>query len=322
METKVRMLIDNIIELYSNLNGKVINIHNEIKDKINPCIEISADFTKISTPNFNFDKKQIFLSEYYLNFLWIYTYFSFVYQEKSNEIQIKCPEIEVLPVSDKTVRKLLDVYKYLDKMIEKYSEWPKNIPSPNDQDIANDTDDGFWVSRTNSIFRYAVVFLLYHELGHFVLNHFEEAVLLKKIKNNQINESSEIRSRIIIAETEADNFALGLMLDIHDNDNEKVNKSYGIMTALCSSLFLLKTVEHLESNYRPSMHDRISRAMQTLADNYVLDLDYFYHYSSQMIMLFLNNFNIDLCDYNAKDDLKGYFNNLLNFLDEIISKIE
>jgi len=82
-------------------------------------------------------------------------------------------------------------------------------------------------------------------------------------------------------------------------------------------LFLITKLDEIKQNYHPDIHERINRALAKLEDNYVYHIDYFYHLSSQMIMLTLEKSNIKIPSYNAGNDLKGFFYYLLEFVDKI-----
>jgi hypothetical protein len=140
----------------------------------------------------------------------------------------------------------------------------------------------------------------------------------KMKEEGEYEPSAEELAPIIAAETEADNFAISIILKDYDDSDKKINIAFGIVTSFCSMLFAVHSIIAINGIFHPSTHERIRRALQVIEDRGVEKPDYFYHYASQVMMLVLDDFGIDLSNYDASDRVIEYFYYLLDEVDKYI----
>ena len=100
---------------------------------------------------------------------------------------------------------------------------------------------------TNKISINALVFILYHELGHSFYGRVYDIDDIKRY------------------EQDADNFAVDLMKDPNE-DNTFFSANFGIVVALCSNLFLHPTPLKLSSDSHPDTDVRILNAIDRIVE--------------------------------------------------------
>ena len=125
-------------------------------------------------------------------------------------------------------------------------DWDLLLPNPNPTSRMIDSEVVYcWY--TNHISINALVFILYHELGHSIYGRVYDV---------------DDRKRY---EQDADNFAVDLMKDPNGNNNF-FSANFGIVVALCSNLFLLRNPLKLSSDSHPDTDVRILNAIDRIAD--------------------------------------------------------
>jgi len=301
--TPIRNVVGNVVDKFKNLNPSIIAVHEQMKGRFDSRLCIDPTPTAFYAPRANFKKRIIEVSETFLNFLWAFCYFALVYQESANALLKANPMATHLPASSPEMQQakvLLDFAKQLRTV--GYVEWPSCAISPLfSGHPTNDIED--FALKTNGLFSTAVTCLLLHEVGHFSLGH-EEACRLKGVveKNKELDRTYEPSDNelepIVSAETEADNFALDLVLRTSDDELTKLNNSYGAVLAFCSMLFSTNTVKGVTQQFHPNIHDRVFRTIQKAEDIEVKNVGYFPHFACQAMMLLLdqNGYTLPSCD--------------------------
>ncbi len=319
--TPIRSLTGNIVHKYHHFNKDVEDLHISLKGILHPNICIDPNLSKFYGPKVILPKNQICVSETFLNYLWAFIYFSFTYQEKSNDLLLANPSSVYLPMTTPeliTAKRFLDYSKSL--VINGFSPWPSNLISPKFSGTpSNDVED--FALKTNGIFSTVTTLLFMHEIGHVYLNHGEEAKKKSALKSKmsidrQYIPNDEELSSIIIAETEADNFALDLILKSYDDELLSLNNAYGVTCCFSSLLFCIKTLKGISQIYHPNLHDRLLRAIQRIDDLQIKERGYFAHFAGQCLMLLLDSNNISLDSYDAGTDEFGYLLRVLEKVDE------
>ena len=325
MTTPVMALRMNILRKFEGINSAVSALHKELEGEINGDIFVDPDLSKFYGPRFAFSTKTISVSETFLNYLWCFTFFSIAFQEKTNELLSINPDAGFLPNSPGINNDIYRMKDYCQRIaMDGYVEWPEGLPSP---DFVGEptTESEIFIGHANSIFTIAITFMFLHELGHFVCNHQKLAEEERGIKVRMLMDrtyfpdSSEL-APIIIAETEADCFALSTVLKDHDSRDLKINVSFGIIVSFCSMFFAVRDIESIGGTFHPSTHERVSRALQTVKDRQVENKDYFYHFAGQIIGLVLDDFDVVLDSYDAGDQVEDYFESVLNQLDQFVQE--
>lgn len=147
-------------------------------------------------------------------------------------------------------------------------------------------------SKVNAIYCYAVVFILNHEISHFVLNHLD------------VSKKEEV---------EADECAFWtLFSDV--NENQKVSAMIGTLSALCSLMFFNEKLDGDEQH--PEEHKRVLSALQIVKYEYP-------HYIGFVVKLFemwayhfghIDNFK---SLKEETEDIEEYFDRILEYFDSL-----
>ena len=317
--TPIRNVVGNCIGKFKSLNPDVVAVQEQLKRNFDPCIYIDPTPSAFYAPRVDYNKKKIEVAETFLNFLWAFTYFAFVYQESANDLLKTNPSATHLLVTSpemQNAKALLDFCR--DLRVGGYSSWPNGVISPLfSGQPTNDVED--YALKTNGLFSTAVACLLLHEVGHLSLGHETECRLKEEIEHRMEEErtykpSDDELEPIISAETEADNFALNLVLRLSDEELTKLNNSYGTVIAFCSMLFCTKTVRGVKQQFHPNLHDRVFRAVQRVEGIEVKNEGYFPHFACQAMMLMLDKDGYSLPSYDAGVDPMKY---LIETLEEV-----
>jgi hypothetical protein len=168
-------------------------------------------------------KKKIALHETFLSYMWIICYSVWIlYDEavaKPIQKQQSGPGINV--IDEEAIRSAQELLDYGKSLIGKYLPWEKaRLPNPEEYSIAED----FYITRANSLFGFAINFILCHEYAHVEKRHHDQAALANSQQRKQF-------------EREADNRAIELTLKGRNGENDK-SVELGILMGLSALLFL------------------------------------------------------------------------------------
>ena len=168
------------------------------------------------------EKGIINLHETYLSYIWIVCYYFFVLHEERLVIPdrinrglliFRQPNLQLVDDAEK-------LFDYGKSLIILYYSWDKNN-LPNPELFNENTNEGWYILRTNDLFVEVLNFILYHETAHAEFEH------IKKVKdlNNEEQKNLEI---------EADSRAINLILSSNRNRNMS---ELAIIIGLASMLF-------------------------------------------------------------------------------------
>lgn len=322
--TPVRILDNHIIEKFNKINNEGISQQNSMKDANNPSIEIDENLSAFYGPKVNLSTNIISISESFLNYLWAFIYFSFAYQEKSNEKLIRNSKATHIVMDSLVLSESLVMMKFARSIVrDGYSEWPDSPvrPRPN---LSPQNELEEFILKTNGLYSTAVTCLLMHEVAHIFYNHDFVAQERMRIENHLgMNEDIDIvenlTMELIVAETEADNYSLSFLLRESDSELIKLNNSYGVISAFVAMCYAVKTLKGLMQIYHPNLHERVFRVIQKIVDINCKDEQYFAHYASQTLMLLLDQNDISLASYDATNDTVQYLKTILDKIDMSIS---
>ncbi|GHV27599.1 hypothetical protein AGMMS4952_09570 [Spirochaetia bacterium] len=314
--TPIRYLMDHVDEKFKCINK------TGVTPALCVCEDIGIPLSDSFTLKVNITSNEIFLSETFLNYLWAFTFFSFVYQEKSNEYLLGNPTAICLPMDSELLKQALRLKSFCkDIVYHGFTAWPKDTIFPHFHGEPSDEIEYFEV-RTNGLFSTAIAFLLMHEVGHIVLKHMpicdKKTDIEKKIKYEAYKPSDGDLEPIISAESDADNFAFDVLLKLTDSDDIKLNNSYGVASACVASLFCIKTLWGVKSKFHQASHNRLLHSIQKINLLGVKEKKYFAHYASQSLMLFLDQNGKYLTNYDAGQDEYGF---LLDTMDQVDNAI-
>ncbi|MCC5941011.1 MAG: hypothetical protein JJU37_05665 [Balneolaceae bacterium] len=247
----VRVLQHNIFHQFESTNPTFLELSRQIiKTKgLKPGIayhsneypilhEVDGHFGQ--TPYVNSEKK-IAIHEVFLSYIYCVSYSLIVLYDEAvaKPMRNQVAESFLYKVDEEKIDKAEELFKYGISLITLFSDWDKErLPNPE----YYDSQDTFYIERANSIFLFAINFILCHEFAHVEKEHID------KIKKG-ISKVSHIKDY----EKEADDRAIDLML-LGVNDHTRSSVQVGILAGLCSMLFFKKETTN---STHPDTDDRI-----------------------------------------------------------------
>ncbi|MBS1595794.1 MAG: hypothetical protein JST90_15890 [Bacteroidetes bacterium] len=194
-------------------------------------------------------KKKIHIHETFLSYVWCVSYSLWILYDKAvaEPSQNKHAGNEVNKIDNVRIDKAFELFAYAKSLIKVYTPWDK-IDLPNPEEYSE--DEAFYVERANSLFVYAMGFILYHEFAHVEKKHFE-----------RIKQGENTPKHRLAHEREADQRAIELMLQGAEGE-KRTSMLLGTLIGLCCLLYFKKETT---SQSHPDTDDRIH--------NYLLQLN-------------------------------------------------
>lgn len=201
-------------------------------------------------PYINFDK-EINIHETFLSYLWIISY-SLVVTYWEYDPSINKSEEEVL--NSEYIKNANKLLEYGISLLRGFSKWDYNLPNPERVD-AEDIKLQEYIEKTNGMFLYAVLFILFHEISHVKLKHIEYGEEFYK------KYYSSVPDKVVKKmEYEADEKAFEL-INRSIRDDNKLTIQIGSIIAMCSLLILSK---NYRSETHPDNHERLFTALENM----------------------------------------------------------
>jgi Peptidase U49 len=189
------------------------------------------------------------LHETFLSYVWINCYYFFILHEEGFAIPDhirrgapvhKSQNIQLLKEAE-------ELFNYGKSLIVGFVEWDK-VNFPNPEYFDEETEEGWYILRTNDLFVEVLNFILYHETAHAELEH------IKKIKSENLSDSE-----VKLLEIEADTRAVELIISNIRNRNMT---ELAIAIGLASMLFFKNTLGG--GKRHPNLDQRIENAVTLL----------------------------------------------------------
>ena len=177
---------------------------------------------------------QMTYNECFLCYLWCMCYYGLVSYEKAVVIHQQNKRNGTNEEIDKSAICIAEkAHQYAMSMVKYYSEWPSEIPTPQDHDNNED------VNYTNQLFLYAINYIMCHETAHIVLSH----------KEGIVGEES------FCQELDADMWAFKAILTPPYKDSE-LTVQMGILMGLCS--MIMSSPRTTDGQTHPSSFKRLN----------------------------------------------------------------
>ncbi len=257
----VRVLDHNIIYLFENtypgfLTKLITAVTSSgLKPELKKyCLEEAIKFSnkdfKNQTPFVGHDKK-IVLHETFLSFLWIYCFSIMVVYDEGIQKPLQNKTFNPTNPLPPIANEALQLFDYGLSLIDIFTPWDKNLPNPEEYDDSK----AFYIERANSVFLYALNFILCHELGHVILGHIDDSIQAhKKGLNIPFNKKKQY-------EYAADKYAIDLLLIGRENPIFKKIIEFGLIAGFTSLIFLSS---ELTNKNHPDSDERIKIALESL----------------------------------------------------------
>jgi hypothetical protein len=249
MDTPISILQNNICDHFENIRPETLEmLKKDVGDlKIDPGIEYDLEKIAIKNqyvkPYASLGRKKICIHEVFLSYLWSICYFFFVVNEHVQMKMIKNEWNGYLEFNESVLINALKLFKWAISLNDKYSEWDINLPNPQNPPSE---EEKYICGKVNKIYLDAVVFILFHEYAHIVLDH--------KNKMNQIPQKE--------LEVEADNYALESIILNSDDETYKLNTGVGLTIAVLSLFYLKNSLRNITSNTHPDLDIRVQSIIE------------------------------------------------------------
>jgi hypothetical protein len=188
------------------------------------------------------DKGRINLHESFLSYVWIVCYYFFVLHEEELAIPdcIKRDLPTPKPRNPKLISKAKELFDYGKSLITLFSPWDKDY-FPNPEHFDEQTDEGYYIHRSNDLYVEVLNFIMYHEMAHAEFEH--------------INKTSDKDNKSL--ELEADTRAIELILYSCRNRNAS---ELAIIIGISSMLFFNNTLDGGKTH--PNIDTRLENAIK------------------------------------------------------------
>lgn len=217
------------------------NIENKILIEIN--LEPIVNKYNIQPAFIKASDKIIRINEIFLAFLWILCYsFLVIYDEVVSKFALNLHRGKNLMIDNNKKDEAFVLFNYGLSLINKYSQWDKKLPNPEEYDNSNES-----IEQANALFEYAVAFILAHEFAHIKHGHLDMLSLRTKPPK--------------YIEYEADEEASDLLINTISCEKDKAKMGFGLIVATTSSLFINNM---LMSSSHPAPDERLKIIMEKL----------------------------------------------------------
>ena len=246
--------------LKHNLTHRLVDRNEELIKSLQTNSSLENSITYHVTPRALINKQtpyiddngMINIHETFMSYIWTISFSMFVLYEEGMAIpdQIK----RNIPTHKKQNLELIEIAKelfdYSKSLIRVYSKWDMNY-FPNPEFYDEDTEEGWYILRTNDLYVEIMNFILYHEIAHAELEHIQK-INIAKLDNNSIK----------LLEIEADTRAINLMLE---NCRSLKVTEMSIIIGLASMIFCNRDLNGGEKH--PDIDVRIENAINIIKPN-------------------------------------------------------
>lgn len=241
---------------------------------------------------------KIAIHETFLSYIWIVGYSMLVLYDEAvaKPMQNAHAQAEVNVINKKLITHTEEFLQYGLSLIRIYSLWDKSYFA-NPEEYSSDEE--FYILRANTVFTFAVNFILCHEFAHVEKEHVE-AMKHRKV---QASESKTF-------EQEADDRAIELMLAGRDGQIDKTLEM-GILIGLGSMLYFKNNSEG--GALHPDVDVRIKNFLTKLDPSFDAPL---WGIAALFIKLWDDQFNLNFSWPKEANDFKEIFNSALKQIED------
>lgn len=240
------------------------------------------------------EKGTIHLHETFLSYTWIICYYFFILHEEGFAIpdHINRGVAVHKAHNPQLIREAEELFNYGKSLVVAFTPWDKEF-YPNPEFFDENTDEGWYITRTNDLFVEVLNFIIYHETAHAELEH------IKKIKFENL--TNEQRKPL---ELEADTRAIELILLNFRNRNLT---ELAIVVGLLAMLFIKPTLHGGKKH--PNIDTRLENAI--LLFNPAEDSP-IWTMASLFLKVWDKQFGLGLQEQPVYDTYKELFHDLLS----------
>jgi len=241
---------DAIRAFLTSSNCMFTQLHEAISKGLLNEVIIDNSSNSFKTPSVNLETKVMQLHESHLSYLWTVCYFLTSVREITFE---RATSNGIIHLNDSPkFDTLICLLEWGRSLKTHHCSWPIDMPDP-----THPTDTA---SNANLLYIYALQYLMYHEVGHFVL-HYDAIDFIKATKNPFYELTKQDVDLLYNMETEADNYAFDCMSLCDEEDNIKFLKHSGAVVAHLSNFYLLS-----EPDIRGYTHPDLDRRLRCITE--------------------------------------------------------
>lgn len=263
MNSPINSLCGQISHAFENPNGSALPRLKEVVSAglLDPGIDLVQDGAMrmpcVSRASAS-EPATIALHVHYLQTLWAFIYAFFVIYEEGVQRPLMNKAFD--GSIDYRPPLLLRAGQLLAWIATDDSAWPDNLPSPTYSEAGVEKE---FADKANTIFIYAVAFLLHHEFAHVALGHLG-------VVNAMQNDADKKQ-----LEQEADEFAFSALILQSDDEAHRRSKGWSVLAPVLLSLYLTRDCTFLFSTTHPFVHHRVDAMLKRLNFKQRDSQDYF-----------------------------------------------
>ncbi len=243
IKTPIRWLLGHITGRFEQTNKHFYELCKELikEGKLQQKIRLDNEHEGFSYGIAMIDSNGVMTyNECFLCYLWCMCYYGLVSYEKAVVIHQQNKQNGTNNDIDRNAIYIAEkAYQYAMSLVKFYSEWPSEIPTPQDHDHNED------VNFTNQLFLYAINYIMCHETAHVILEH----------KYGISGEESYKQ------EFEADMWSFKAILTPPYKDSE-LTIQMGILMGLCA--MIMSSPETGDEQVHPSSFKRLNAFLEMI----------------------------------------------------------
>jgi hypothetical protein len=216
---------------------------------LSPAIRIDVEGTKIITPFADPYTRQINLHQNFLCYLWAICYCMNAFNRMAFEQALEHRMISLSRSPEAPVVNRL--FDWAAGLGQAHEDWPEGLPIPG--------CDNEWVVETDSLFLFAIRYIMYHEVAHLIF-HTNSAELLSRNVAGGLN--ADDRRRFLAMENQADDYAIDITLATFPGEEYRYMNLLGAAIALLSMFFLRADDDLRGGRTHPDTDDRLKRLLK------------------------------------------------------------
>lgn len=216
---------------------------------LNPGIRIDIEEVKIITPFADPYTREINLHQNFLCYLWAICYCMNAFNRMAFEQAL---EYKIISLNRSPEAPVINrMFDWAIGLGQAHEDWPGNLPVPGG---AHE-----WVVETDSLFLFAIRYIMYHEVAHLLFHSGSEDLVQRKLTGSL---TTDDRRRLLNMETQADDYAIDTTLTTFPDEDHRYMNLLGAAIALLSMFFLRADDDLRGGVTHPDTDDRLRRLLK------------------------------------------------------------
>ncbi|UEG52602.1 hypothetical protein LLH06_16730 [Mucilaginibacter daejeonensis] len=249
----IHYLDHNVKEAFEHFASQLSQVRRAGISKATIGIELTEDEEPARTPVADLNSNLIKLNVNHLSYVWTCCYFFTGMQDLYYKAAMQDKPVVILEQTP-VVNKMNHTFYWGRSLNSFHSEWPSNTVYPSSNEP--------YVEGANTIFLYAVCYLMFHELGHLVL-HRDLTQFIQRVKGRYYEKTIDDVRRIRNMERQADSYALDCMLSTASDDRQRYMIAIGAIVGIFTMFYSLQNTD-IRGGTHPDLDDRLKLVMKSI----------------------------------------------------------